>query len=177
MKDQTFEAILQAASELFAERGVYGASLGDIAKRLDMSKGTLYYYFPTKDELVNAAAERCVKGISGRLMAWVDTVREAGDPEEALNGLCDAFTGGNALRVFMALNNAVEPDTALEQTIDRAMGEWNVIIEVGALRLPSDAAARMKRMLSAVLPFLCGLAGLNADVDYMKEAFAALILG
>lgn len=177
MKEKTADLIIETASELFAARGVYGASLGDVAKELGLSKGTLYYYFPTKDGLVSAVAERCVKTIGGRLMTWVDTVSEAAAPEEPLGGLCSAMMDGNALRVFMALNNAVEPDTPLEATIDRAMGEWNVIIEVGALRMQAEAAARMKRMISAVLPFLCGLAGLNADPDYAREAFTALILG
>ena len=57
------------------------------------------------------------------------------------------------------------------------MNEWNVMLEVGILRMQPAVANRMKRVLAAVLPFMCGLAALNADRDYAKQAFCALVLG
>ena len=49
--------ILTAAAELFGERGYDAVSLEDVADRLDVTKGSLYYYFASKDELVTAAIE------------------------------------------------------------------------------------------------------------------------
>lgn len=49
--------ILAAAAELFGERGYDAVSLEDVADRLDVTKGSLYYYFASKDELVTAAIE------------------------------------------------------------------------------------------------------------------------
>jgi AcrR family transcriptional regulator len=43
--------ILDAALEVFGERGLAGAKLDDIAKRAGVSKGTIYLYFPNKEEL------------------------------------------------------------------------------------------------------------------------------
>ncbi|MGI8766687.1 MAG: TetR/AcrR family transcriptional regulator [Gemmatimonadaceae bacterium] len=43
--------ILQAALEVFDEHGLAGARLEDIAKRAGVSKGTIYLYFPNKEEL------------------------------------------------------------------------------------------------------------------------------
>ena len=43
--------ILDAALEVFAERGLASARLDDIAKRAGLSKGTIYLYFPNKEEL------------------------------------------------------------------------------------------------------------------------------
>lgn len=43
--------ILQAALEVFGEQGLAGARLEDIAKRAGVSKGTIYLYFPNKEEL------------------------------------------------------------------------------------------------------------------------------
>ena len=169
--------VIEAASAFFAERGVWGTSLGDIAKEVGISKGTLYYYFPTKDALVEAVASRTIKDIGDRLMAWVDTVKDAGSREEPLYGLCSALLEGFSLRIFVELNNYAEPESGLEEMIDRAMSEWNVMIEVGSLRMQPEVALKIKRILAAVLPFLCGLAALNADIDYTKEAFAALVLG
>src|SRR5512132_1997897 len=43
--------ILHAALEVFDERGLAGARLDDIARRAGVSKGTIYLYFPNKEEL------------------------------------------------------------------------------------------------------------------------------
>src|SRR5512146_453129 len=43
--------ILEAAREVFGERGLAAARLEDIAKRAGLSKGTIYLYFPNKEEL------------------------------------------------------------------------------------------------------------------------------
>lgn len=177
MKDSTAERIIQTASELMTDLGVPGTTLGEIAKQLGMSKGTLYYYFPSKQELVSAVASDCIKKISDRLFSWVDSVNAKTPPEDTLGELCDAFLEDSALRLFVAVYNGAEPESELEESVDRAMSEWNVMTEVGALRMEANAAARMKRILPAVVPFLCGLAALNADGDYAKAAFTAFVLG
>ena len=43
--------ILDAALEVFGERGLAGAKLDEIARRAGVSKGTIYLYFPNKEEL------------------------------------------------------------------------------------------------------------------------------
>src|SRR5215831_14907027 len=43
--------ILEAALDVFGERGLAGARLDDIARRAGVSKGTIYLYFPNKEEL------------------------------------------------------------------------------------------------------------------------------
>jgi len=42
---------MKAALTEFGERGLAGARLDDIAKRAGLSKGTIYLYFPNKEEL------------------------------------------------------------------------------------------------------------------------------
>lgn len=54
---QRIQEILKNAAELFGERGYEAVSLEDVAARLDVTKGSLYYYFPSKDELSKAAIE------------------------------------------------------------------------------------------------------------------------
>jgi AcrR family transcriptional regulator len=54
------EAILSIAREVFAEEGYSSASMSHIASRLGGSKGTLYNYFKSKEELFHAHVEdRC----------------------------------------------------------------------------------------------------------------------
>jgi AcrR family transcriptional regulator len=47
-------AILDAATRLFAERGLVGAPTSEISKRAGVAEGTLFTYFETKDDLINS---------------------------------------------------------------------------------------------------------------------------
>src|SRR5437867_10138512 len=50
--------ILDAAAAVFARLGVRGSRIDDIVEEADLSKGGLYWYFKSKDELVAAFIER-----------------------------------------------------------------------------------------------------------------------
>ena len=66
------QQIIEAALEVFGERGLANARLQDIASRAGVSKGTIYLYFPNKEELFRemirqtavAAIERAEKVVS-----------------------------------------------------------------------------------------------------------------
>jgi AcrR family transcriptional regulator len=61
-------AIVKTAIRLFTIRGFYGTPTALIAKEAGVSNGTLFRYFPTKEELINSAyyeiKERTGKNIS-----------------------------------------------------------------------------------------------------------------
>lgn len=47
-----WEEVLQVASAVFAEKGYLAATLGEIASRLGILKGSLYYYIDSKEDLL-----------------------------------------------------------------------------------------------------------------------------
>ena len=47
-------AILDAATRVFAERGLTAAPTSEISRRAGVADGTLFTYFKTKDDLINA---------------------------------------------------------------------------------------------------------------------------
>jgi AcrR family transcriptional regulator len=49
--------IVQAALDLFVEKGFSSTKMDEIAKRAGVTKGTVYLYFPGKDELFHAVVE------------------------------------------------------------------------------------------------------------------------
>jgi AcrR family transcriptional regulator len=61
--------VLNAALELFAERGVTGTSLQMIADAIGVTKAAIYYQFKTKDEIVIALTERELAGLESALQA------------------------------------------------------------------------------------------------------------
>ena len=56
-KDARRQLLLQAALDEFFERGFAAARMEDIARRVDLSKGTVYLYFKSKDDLFRALIE------------------------------------------------------------------------------------------------------------------------
>ena len=53
--------IVQAALAVFAEKGFAGAKLDEIAARAGVSKGALYLYFATKEEMFRAVVEQAIR--------------------------------------------------------------------------------------------------------------------
>jgi AcrR family transcriptional regulator len=55
--EETRQRIVEATLALHAEKGIFGTSWQDIARRADVSVGTVYKHFPSLDELVPACGE------------------------------------------------------------------------------------------------------------------------
>jgi TetR/AcrR family transcriptional regulator, regulator of mycofactocin system len=53
-KQRTRQAIATVALELFAQRGYQHTTVAEIAEAAEVSKGTLFAYFPSKEEIVFA---------------------------------------------------------------------------------------------------------------------------
>jgi AcrR family transcriptional regulator len=85
-RGRRIQEILTAAAELFGERGYDAVSLDDVADRLDVSKGSLYYYFATKDELGTAAIETLGHQWTARLEHLAEA-RAASPPAQRLHAI------------------------------------------------------------------------------------------
>lgn len=51
-KEERYAAILQAALRIFAAKGLQEATMDEIAQAAGLGKGTIYYYFSSKDALI-----------------------------------------------------------------------------------------------------------------------------
>jgi AcrR family transcriptional regulator len=63
--------IVQAAYEVFSEKGFAAARLDDIAKRAGVSKGALYLYFETKQQIFEAVVKDAVAPNIGAIATMV----------------------------------------------------------------------------------------------------------
>jgi AcrR family transcriptional regulator len=77
--------LLEAAAQVFRAEG-YGATTNRIAERAGVSIGTLYEYFPNKEALLLALAERHVSDAE----SGIDAALEHSDPAELLRALQQA---------------------------------------------------------------------------------------
>lgn len=56
--DERRNEILDAADELFAQKGFDGTSTNDILEKVGIARGTLYYHFKSKEEILDSLIER-----------------------------------------------------------------------------------------------------------------------
>jgi AcrR family transcriptional regulator len=71
-REQTAAAILDAAEELFADKGLVNAHMNDIASRVGVAVGTLYNHFKDRDSLLTALVQTRRAELIGRLDAFLD---------------------------------------------------------------------------------------------------------
>ena len=72
---RTRKRILDAAMELFAERGYHASSNADVAEAAGLTRGAMLYHFPTREDLVEAAIDHIQER---RTEAFEDAAREQG---------------------------------------------------------------------------------------------------
>jgi TetR/AcrR family transcriptional repressor of nem operon len=68
-KEQTRNALVHAAMELFSEQGLDGPSLDAICERAGFTRGAFYVHFTDRDELLVAVMEAAGRPIVDRLLA------------------------------------------------------------------------------------------------------------
>lgn len=79
------ESIAAAAEALFAQKGIQGATMDEIAKRSGYSKATLYVYFKNKEEIVGFLVHKSIKLLQECLNS---AVIEPGTTKEKYNRIC-----------------------------------------------------------------------------------------
>ncbi|AOG12154.1 MAG: TetR/AcrR family transcriptional regulator [Alphaproteobacteria bacterium] len=113
---QRLEAILEAAVELFLEKGVVETTMSEIALRAGISIGSLYQFFPQKAAVIKALHERFsaqLEGFIRQIFAEVKTLDEAA--ERASESLIELHAMFREQRIYMALWQAIVVDKDLSQ--------------------------------------------------------------
>src|SRR5215472_12886136 len=57
-KEETRKEIFQAAMKLFEKKGIFSTTVEEITEAADVGKGTFFNYFPSKEAILSAMAER-----------------------------------------------------------------------------------------------------------------------
>ena len=97
------ETILDGAFQAFAKGGYRDTAIDDIAAAAEISKGGIYFHFPTKEaifrELMRTTADRLVGKVEGAVAAVADPIEKA---EVALRTVLEVFAGHRTLaRLFV----------------------------------------------------------------------------
>jgi AcrR family transcriptional regulator len=123
------EAILDAATELFAERGFEGTSLRDVAERVGVRKASLFHHFASKEALYEAAIDRLVADLQEPLAVIYSS---GGTYVELLETLTSTLVGALGTRPHAArllVREAMDwAPIARAKLLDRVL----MVLEAGA---------------------------------------------
>lgn len=73
--ERTRQRIVEAANRLFYHHGYNRTSFSDVVEAANVPRGNIYYYFKTKDEILEAAIRYRVERITLMLEGWNGTYR------------------------------------------------------------------------------------------------------
>ena len=152
------EKIIQVASRLIIEKGIANTSLADIARETGISKGTLYYYYPSKGELIFDISERHMRHITEKIFAWIEQSRRGLQPEELLKvvfrTIISSETRGH-IHVYL-IQDALTGNPSLKQRFVQEYERWTRLIEEG-LRKINDNQEDYSTLARIILPLIDGL--------------------
>lgn len=151
--------ILSVASKLMTEKGVKETSLKDIAKEAGISKGTLYYYYSAKEDIIYDITDRHMTLIANGLLAWIDDVDPNLAPEQILKEVFEKILGAETrgkLHLYL-LSDAKTTNSSLAKKFQERYSQWRRELEYGLNKVLTKQEAKNKVLSYLILAVLDGL--------------------
>lgn len=132
------DEVLDAALDLFIERGFAMTRVEDIAERAGISKGAVYLYFPNKEALIEAIVKRALVPVAENVAALAKNL--SGDPAEDIVRMIQLVGGRlgdqrTAAVPRLILSEAkLFPDLAAmyrREILDRGLAAGKTVLERG----------------------------------------------
>lgn len=181
----TRELLIKVARKLFAQEGIGNITMADIAKAANKSRRTVYTYFQSKEELLEASIEMEVKKISSTVtkVAMSDL-----PPDKKIIKLI--FVRLQATRSIVRRNSCLHSDYIvivehIRKSFDaKEIALFRRIIEEGKQKglfnteSPDLAARFLHFCLKGIeMPFINGIISKNNDERFVEYFTKKVILG
>lgn len=177
---------MRAARSLFVESGFLNTRMEDVAKRAQLSKGAVYFYFSSKRDLFNALVD---EEHQNTLKFLEEATQDPRSPAEKLIDVgvkyLDYFAGlKSPPRFFMIMNEMAIRDEAIRERVTRIHNRF--VEDVGGLIEQGIASGHFRAMdptatalmLKAVIDGIAGQAavGIRPDVQRLSTDGVRLLL-
>ena len=153
------EKILHVACQLIIKKGIKETSLKDIAETVGISKGTLYYYYSAKEDLIADIADSHLNVITTEIFDWIEEIDNQLPPEEILNGVFEkilvAETRGK-LNLYL-VGSAITNNALLKERYKERYQEWQRNIKTGLDQIYTKNQENHEEMSYLILAVLDGL--------------------
>jgi AcrR family transcriptional regulator len=165
---ETRARLLESGLQVLAERGYHATRVDDVVRSAEVSHGTFYLYFASKEELFGALARDAAEEV-GTLIAGLDPVQDGDSGRRALRAwlgdFLDAYRRhGPVIRVWME-NQSGDGDLRrlANQTFAEAVGSLESRVSAGGD--DSDAAVRAVALLAMIERFAYFVVSRRLEVD------------
>ena len=130
------ELILAAAERLMAKKGIQDSSLAEIAKAAGISRGTLYYHYRSKEELILDIAEGHMKSLTGKFVTLAESRADMGLSSLLERLFTEILADDTRSSLHLHIMHEVfEGSEAIRKRMDRSYGEWLALSEVQLAKL------------------------------------------
>ncbi len=135
-----FEKVLEAAEDLLLEKGMSGFSIPELATRLDMTRASIYKFFPTPYAVLNELTRRYLDKLERELIAAAPRIMT--EPwAEAIDTLVTAgvnFYNNHRVACILILGGSTTDESyqALQMTIDRLGRYGRELLVARGIQLP-----------------------------------------
>jgi AcrR family transcriptional regulator len=173
LHEERRRAILDAALGAFAERGIEGTRMQEIAERCGLSYGLVYHYFPTKEAVFTALVDLALAA-AGSLIRTLPP----SSPPEAFGAFVGYALRDPSPRYFALITEALSrkgvPPALAARTRETVNGFIAAIASAGTGADPAEAGARAEGILALLLgSSIMGLCGVS-DGSFAPRAAAML---
>lgn len=149
-KDATRERLLEAAEQVFAEKGYYGAVVDDIIRASESSKGGFYFHFPNKEAIFLALIDLMVPRLEAAVARSIAAEQEpVAQLDAALGTALDLFTRYRRLSKIL-LVEAVGLGRGVDQKLMQTRARFAALIRTHLdLAVASGAIAPLDTELAS----------------------------
>jgi AcrR family transcriptional regulator len=123
--------IIETAIRLIGEKGVEGASLADISKEVGISKGTLYYYYTSKNDLIFEITEIHMEKITQGLFSLIEKNQKGTSLKDLLTLLIERLLQSETrtrLHLYL-IQEVISGNQELKQRFIKTYNQWFKLIE------------------------------------------------
>ena len=147
------QTILETTSKLFREKGINATSFSDISKAVKLSKGTIYYYYPSKEHLIREVTEYHISSVTDQIFAWIESLDESTPLLNALVTLLEMiFNTVDKCRLHICLiNYSIMSDNVINNMIREEILKWHTMVEIGLVKTGCTKAKEITKDVFMVL--------------------------
>ena len=131
------QRIIVSALHCFSEQSVEKTSLLEVARRAGISKGTLYYYYPTKNDLIFDIASIHMDRITDQVFSMMESGKLNPSWAELIETLFAALLGSDTrsrLHLYL-IHESLKGNTVLRERLDATYTRWFELVAWGVSRM------------------------------------------